>query len=76
MEVTKMVISGINELGRNIFRFLPFVGPKKFTGKQRCDNKVIIITGGNSGIGKEAAREFAMRGAKVSQNYNQRQFLN
>lgn len=71
MEVTKMVISGINELWRNVFRFLPFVGPKKFTGKQRCDNKVIIIiTGGNSGVGKEAAREFAKRGAKVSQNYN------
>ena len=68
MDSVKWYFGFISELSRNIFRFLPFVGPKTYNDKARVDNKVVIITGGNNGIGKETARELAKRGAKVSWN--------
>ena len=68
MDSVKWYFGFISELSRNIFRFLPFVGPKTYNDKARVDNKVVIITGGNNGIGKETARELAVRGAKVCKN--------
>jgi NAD(P)-dependent dehydrogenase (short-subunit alcohol dehydrogenase family) len=45
--------------------FRDYVGGKKYEGSNRIEQKVVIITGSNTGIGKETALELAKRGAYI-----------
>lgn len=41
------------------------MGGPKYTGQEDLVDKIVIVTGANSGIGKEVTLELAKRNAKV-----------
>ena len=43
------------------------MGGTRFRGTERMAGKTVIITGANSGIGKETSRELARRGEVLIQ---------
>ncbi|RUS85486.1 hypothetical protein EGW08_006762 [Elysia chlorotica] len=42
-----------------------YMGGERYKGEERIAGKTVIVTGGNSGIGKETARELARRGGRI-----------
>ena len=51
-----------------LYIFLYFIGwfsGGKCNNKKRLDGKIVVITGGNTGIGYETALDLSKRGAKI-----------
>ena len=61
---TVLLCSGVAVVGLAAFRYFFVIG-RSCTSKKRLDGKTAIVTGANSGIGKEAAIDLAKRGARV-----------
>lgn len=59
------MLSLIGAGGGTFLLYRDFVGGRQYTGKELCLGKTVIITGANTGIGKETAKVLGLRGGRV-----------
>ncbi|XP_046401443.1 retinol dehydrogenase 13-like [Ischnura elegans] len=60
-----VAISAAGTLFGGVLLTKEYMGGKRFEAPTQVNGKVVIVTGSNTGIGLETAREMARRGAKV-----------
>ncbi|KAH7941718.1 hypothetical protein HPB49_016530 [Dermacentor silvarum] len=60
-----IILSSIGAGAGAIILFKEYVGGCRYDNDKRLDDKVVVITGANTGLGRAAAKEFATRGASV-----------
>ncbi|XP_004925724.1 retinol dehydrogenase 13 [Bombyx mori] len=59
------LVTAVAAVAGGVCIFKDYYSGPPYDRSVRADNRTIIITGANSGIGKAAAKDFAKRGAKV-----------